>query len=107
MEDLLSVDRLLAVWYAAYGWLRLNVFVLDTAIQAGIIALTLLLAVLLSNRLKLWLARYREHRHVGRGVVIVESLALAIFWFGLVWLATTVVGLGERPNALLRTAATL
>ena len=107
MEDLLSVDRLLAVWNAVYGWLRTNVFVLDTAIQAGIIALTLLLAVLLSNRVKLWLARYREHRHVGRGVVIVESLAFAIIWFGLVWFAMTVVGLGERPNALLRTAATL
>lgn len=107
MEDLLSVDRLVAVWNAVYEWLRTNVFVLDTAIQGGIIALTLLLAVLLSNRLKMWLARYREHRHVGRGVVIVESLALAIIWFGLLWLATTVVGLGERPNALLRTAATL
>ena len=107
MEDLLSVDRLLAVWNAVYGWLRTNVFVLDTAIQAGIIALTLLLAVLLSNRVKVWLARYREHRHVGRGVVIVESLAFAITWFGLVWFAMTVVGLGERPNALLRTAATL
>jgi small-conductance mechanosensitive channel len=107
MEDLLSVDRLLAVWNAVFGWLRTNVFVLDTAIQAGVIALTLLLAVLLSNRVKVWLARYREHRHVGRGVVILESLAFAITWFGLVWVAMTVVGLGERPNALLRTAATL
>lgn len=107
MEDLLSLDRLLAVWNAVYEWLRTNVFVLDTAIQVGIVALTLLLAVLLANRLKLWLARYREHRHVGRGVVIVESLALAILWFGLLWLATTVLGLGERSNALLRTAATL
>jgi len=43
MEDLLSVDRLLAVWNAVFGWLRTNVFVLDTAIQAGVIALTLLL----------------------------------------------------------------
>jgi len=82
MEDLLSVDRLLAVWNAVFGWLRTNVFVLDTAIQAGVIALTLLLAVLLSNRVKVWLARYREHRHVGRGVVILESLAFAITWFG-------------------------
>jgi small-conductance mechanosensitive channel len=107
MEDLLSLDRLLAVWNVVYEWLRTNVFVLDTAIQGGIVALTLLLAVLLASRLKLWLARYREHRHVGRGVVIVESLAFAILWFGLLWLSTTVLGLGERSNALLRTAATL
>ncbi|HET7608209.1 MAG TPA: mechanosensitive ion channel domain-containing protein, partial [Gammaproteobacteria bacterium] len=107
MEDLLSLDRLLAVWNAVYGWLRANVFVLDTAIQVGIVALTLLLAVLLAKRLRVWLARYRDHRHVGRGVVIVESLALAIIWFGLLWIATTIVGLGERPNGLLRTAATL
>jgi small-conductance mechanosensitive channel len=107
MEDLLSFDRLIAVWNVVYGWLLTNVFVLDNAIQVGIVALALLLAMLLANRLKLWLARYRDHRHVGRGVVIVESLALAIAWFGLLWLATTIVGFGERPNALLRTAATL
>jgi len=107
MEELLSVDRLLMVWNAVYEWLRTNVFVLDNAIQVGVVALMLLVALVLAKRLKIWLARYREHRHVGRGVVIVESLALAILWFGLLWLATTVVGLGERPNALLRTAATL
>jgi len=107
MEELLSVDRLLMVWNAVYEWLRTNVFVLDNAIQVGVVALMLLVAVVLAKRLKIWLARYREHRHVGRGVVIVESLAFAILWFGLLWLATTVVGLGERPNGLLRTAATL
>jgi small-conductance mechanosensitive channel len=107
MEELLSVDRLLMVWNAIYGWLQTNVFVLDNAIQVGVIALMLLVALVLAKRLKIWLARYREHRHVGRGVAIVESLALAILWFGLLWLATTVVGLGERPNGLLRTAATL
>ena len=52
MEDLLSLDRLLAVWNAVYGWLRANVFVLDTAIQLGLVALTLLLAVLLAKRLR-------------------------------------------------------
>src|SRR5689334_5559271 len=107
MEELLSVDRLLMVWNAVYEWLRTNVFVLDNAIQVGVVALMLLVAVVLAKRLKIWLARYREHRHVGRGVVIVVSLAFAILWFGLLWLATTVVGLGERPNGLLRTAATL
>jgi small-conductance mechanosensitive channel len=107
MEDLLSLDRLLAVWNAAYGWLRTNVFVLDNAIQVGVIVLVLVVALLLAKRLKPWLARYRDHRHVGRGVVIVESLAFAIIWFGLLWFSMALVGLGERPNALLRTAATL
>jgi small-conductance mechanosensitive channel len=107
MEDLLSLDRLLAVWNAAYGWLRTNVFVLDNAVQVGVIALVLVVALVLAKRLKPWLARYRDHRHVGRGVVIVESLAFAIIWFGLLWFSMALVGIGERPNALLRTAATL
>ena len=98
MEDLLSVDRLLAVWNVVFGWLRTNVFVLDTAIQAGVIALTLLLAVLLSNRAKVWLARYREHRHVGRGVVILESLTFAITWFGLVWVADRFRGFSDEAQ---------
>jgi small-conductance mechanosensitive channel len=107
MEELLSVDRLLAVWAAVYGWLRTNVFVLDNAIQVGLIGLMLLIAVLLAKRLRPWLGRYREHRHVGRGIVIAESLAFPIIWFMLLWLATTVIGLGEQPNGLLSTAATL
>ena len=39
MEDLLSVDRLLAVWNIVYEWLRTNVFVLDNAVQVGVIVL--------------------------------------------------------------------
>jgi small-conductance mechanosensitive channel len=107
MEDLLSVDRLLTVWNAVYLWLRTNVFVIDVAVQVGIIGLTLLLAVLLAKRLKLWLARYRDHRSVGRGVLIAEPLAFPVIWFALLWLSTTVVGFGEQANGLLSTAATL
>jgi len=107
MEDLLSLDRLLAVWNAVYGWLRTNVFVVDNAVQVGVIALMLVVALVLAKRLKPWLARYRDHRHVGRGVVIVQSLAFAMIWFGLLWFSMALVGLGERPNALLRTVATL
>jgi small-conductance mechanosensitive channel len=107
MEDLLSLDRLLAVWNAVYGWLRTNVFVLDNAVQVGVIALMLVVALVLARRLKPWLARYRDHRQVGRGVVIVESLAFAVIWFLLLWFSMALVGLGGRPNAILRTIATL
>jgi small-conductance mechanosensitive channel len=107
MEELLSADRLLALWSTVYGWLLTNVFVLGNAVQAGLVALTLLLAVLIARRLNPWLARYREHRHVGRGVVIAESLAMSVVWLALLWLAMTVLGLSEQPNALLRTGVTL
>jgi small-conductance mechanosensitive channel len=107
MEDLLSVDRLLAVWNAVYLWLSTNVFAVDVAVQAGIIGLTLLIAVLLAKRLRAWLARYRDYRNVGRGVLIAEPLAFPVIWFALLWLATAVVGFGEQPNGLLSTAATL
>ena len=107
MEGLLSVDRLLAVWNAVYLWLRTNVFVLDNAVQVGVIVLMLLVAMVFAKRLKPWLERYRDHRLVGRGIVIVEAVAFPIMWFALLWISMTVVGFGERPNGLLRTAATL
>jgi small-conductance mechanosensitive channel len=107
MEELLSVDRLLAVWTTVYGWLLTNVLVLDNAVQAAVGGFALLLAMLLAKQFKPWLARYRDHRHVGRGVLIVEYLAMPVIWLALLWLAMTVVGLGERPNGLLRTAVTL
>lgn len=107
MEELLSAERLFAVWDTVYGWLLTNVLVLDVAVQAGIVGLTLLLAVLVARRFRPWLARYREYRNVGRGVVIAEQLALSVIWLALLWLAMAVVGLGEQPSGLLRTALTL
>jgi small-conductance mechanosensitive channel len=107
MEGLLSADRLLAIWNSVYTWMLTNVFVLGNAVQAGLVALTLLLAMLLGKRLRPWLGRYREHRHVGRGIVMVESLALPVVWLVLLWLAMTVLALSEQPSALLRTGVTL
>ncbi len=107
MEGLLSPDRMLAVWNAVNAWLITNVFVLDNAVQAAIIGLTLLLALLTAKRLKPWLARYREHRHVGRGVAIADFLATPAIWLPLLWLAMAGFGLSDRPNGLLRTVVTL
>jgi small-conductance mechanosensitive channel len=107
MEELFSADRLLAIWNSVYGWLLTNVFVLDNAVQAALVGLTLLLAMLFARRFTPWLARYRDHRQVGRGVVIAEYLAMPAVWLALLWLALTVMGLSERPNGLLRTAITL
>jgi small-conductance mechanosensitive channel len=107
MEQLFSADGLLAIWNSVYGWLTTNVFVLDNAVQAAVIGLTLVLAMLFVRRFTPWLARYREHRHVGRGVVIAEYLAMPIVWLALLWLAMTILGLSERPNGLLRTTVTL
>jgi small-conductance mechanosensitive channel len=107
MEELFSADRLLAIWNSVYGWLLTNVFVLDNAVQAALVGLTLLLAMLFARRFTPWLARYRDHRQVGRGVVIAEYLAMPAVWLALLWLALTVMRLSERPNGLLRTAITL
>jgi small-conductance mechanosensitive channel len=107
MEGLFSAERLLAVWNTVYAWLLTNVLVLDNAMQAALLALTLLLATLAAKRLGLWLARYRDHRQAGRGVVIAESVALPVVWLALLWLALTVMGLSERATGLLRTAITL
>jgi len=107
MEELFSADRLLAIWNSVRGWLLTNVFVLDNAVQAALVGLTLLLAMLFARRFTPWLARYRDHRQVGRGVVIAEYLAMPAVWLALLWLALTVMGLSERPNGFLRTVVTL
>ena len=107
MEELFSADRLLAVWNTVYGWLLTNVLVLDNAVQGGVVILTLLLAVLLARRVRPWLARYREHRNVGRGVIIAETMTMPVLWLALLWLSMTVAGATNRPNGLLGTVATL
>ena len=107
MEGLLSADRLRALWDTVYGWLLTNVLVLDTAVQVVVVGLTLLLAMLFAKRVKPWLARYRDHRSVGRGVAMAESSAPSVIWLALIWLAMTVMGASSRPNALLSTAFTL
>ena len=107
MEELFSADRLLAIWNAFYGWLLTNVLVLDNAVQVAIVGLTLLLALLFAQRFKPWLARYRDHRSIGRGVVISEAMALSVIWLVLVWLAMVIVGGAGKPNGLLSTALTL
>jgi small-conductance mechanosensitive channel len=107
MDGLLSVERLLALWNSAYAWLLTNVFVVSIAVQAGLIALTLLLAVLIGRPLKPRFARFREHRTFGRGVVLAEYLATPVVWLALLWLGMTALGLSERPTGLLRTIVTL
>ena len=107
MEELFSAERWVAVWNTVYAWLLTNVLVLDNAVQAAVIGLSLLLAMLFAKRLRPWLARYRDHRHVGRGVIIAESLAMPVVWLVLLWLAMAVLGLSDRPIGLLRTAITL
>ena len=108
MEGLLSADRLRALWDTVYGWLLTNVLVLDNAVQVVVVGLTLLLAMLFAKRFKPWLARYRDHRSVGRGVAIAESLASSVIWLALIWLAMTVIG-REQPTecAAAATAFTL
>ncbi len=107
MEELFSADRLFAMWDVVYGWLLTNVLVLDNAVQVAIVALTLLLALLFAQRVRPWLARYREHRVAGRGVLIAQSLALSVIWLVLLWLAVVIVASAERPSGLLSTATTL
>jgi small-conductance mechanosensitive channel len=107
MEELFSADRLFALWDNVYGWLLTNVLVLETAVQVAIVGLTLLLALLLAQRVKPWLARYKEHRSVGRGAVIAQSLALSVMWLALMWLAMAIVGGTGQPSGLLSTALTL
>ena len=107
MEELFTVERLLALWNTAYAWLLANVLVLDNAAQAAVVGLTLALAALFSKRLKPWLERYTGHRQIGRGVVIVQSLATPISWLVLLWIAITAFAASGRPAGLLDTSFTL
>jgi small-conductance mechanosensitive channel len=104
MEQLFTVERLLALWNTAYAWLLANVLVVDNAAQAAVVGLTLALAALFSKRLKPWLERFTTHRQVGRAVVIVQSLGTPIIWLALLWMAFTVFAATGRPAGLLNTS---
>src|SRR5512134_289097 len=107
MENLLSAERFLALWSTAYQWVLANVFVIDNAVQLGLVALTFAVAALLSRQLLPRLERLRTHVSIGRGVQLLTPLMLSALWLLLLWLAISVATTMERPRGLMSTTATL
>jgi small-conductance mechanosensitive channel len=107
MENLLTPERLLALWNRIYEWILANVFVIDNAAQLAAIAVTFGIAALLTRRLVPWLDRYTTHVHAGRIVVLGLPLVLPVIWLALQWLSISVATTLGWPRAVLSTAVTL
>jgi small-conductance mechanosensitive channel len=107
MENLFSVDQLLALLNAGYAWVLANVFVVATVTQIAVVAGTLVVAALVSRRARPWLERHQTHPQVGRSVQIVLPILFSLLWLVLLWLAISgATALGE-PRGVTTTAATL
>ncbi|HZL93023.1 MAG TPA: mechanosensitive ion channel domain-containing protein [Vicinamibacterales bacterium] len=107
MENLLSAERFLALWNTAYQWVLANVFVIDNAVQLGLVALTFAVAALLSRQLLPRLERLRTHVSIGRGVQLLTPLMLSGVWLLLLWFAISVATTMGRARGLMSTTATL
>lgn len=107
MEGLFSAERFLALLGELRVWLLERVLTPDTVIQVAVIALTLVLAALLRRRLGGFVARYEPPTQVRRVAQIVTELALPLVWLALLALAISAASLVDRPDRLIRIAATL
>ena len=107
METLFSRDHLLALWTAAYEWLRTDVFRFDNALQLAIVLATLGAALLIAGRCLPWLERYRARAGDGRIWQIAAPLLLPTVWLVLLCLALSIGTALDRPRLLISTTATL
>src|SRR5512139_2171150 len=105
--ETLSLDNLFALWTAAYGWLRNDVFGFDNALQVAIVVTTLGAALLISRRCVSWLDRHRAQSGAGRGWQIAAPLVLPAAWLLLLWLALSIGTALDRPRLVISTTATL
>ena len=107
MDTPLSADQLLALWAAAYEWLRNDILKFDNALQLAIVATTLGAALLISRRCLTWLNRYRARWGAGRSWKIALPLVLPTTWLLLLWVALSIGTALDRPRLLISTTATL
>jgi len=107
METLFSRDQLLALWTAAYEWLRTDVFRFDNALQFAIVVATLGAALLIAGRCAPWVDKFRARSGDARVWQIAVPLLLPTIWLVLLCLALSIGTALGRPRLLLSTTATL
>ena len=107
MDGLFSAERFLALLGEMRVWLLENVLAPDNVVQLAVIALALGLAALLRRRLGGFVARYEPPAQIRRLAGIATELALPLIWLALLALAISAASLVDRPDRLIRIAATL
>lgn len=107
MEVLFSYSTWLAYWNRIVDWMSVNVFVIDNAVQLGVSALALLIAVLVSRRLAPWLDSLDSENGAGRVARIVSPLLMPLVWFLLQWLSVSAASTMGWPNRVLVSIAGL
>lgn len=107
MDELFSYSTWLAYWDRFVDWLFANVFVLESAVQLGISALSLLIAILIARRVEPWLSSLDVDNGLRRVARIVAPLLMPLVWFLLQWLCISAASTMGWPNRLLASIAGL
>jgi small-conductance mechanosensitive channel len=107
MEEMLSAERFAALFATVRDWVLANVLVRDHALQLLVIGATLAIAALVRRRVAGRLPHYANNtaaHRLARGIV---ELAMPLLWLAFLWVGISVSALVDRPDALMRVAATL
>ncbi|MGD2168134.1 MAG: mechanosensitive ion channel [Gammaproteobacteria bacterium] len=107
MEELFSYSAWVAYWNSFVEWLSGNVFVVDNAVQLGVTALALLIAVLVSRRISPWLKSLDGNNALRRVARIVAPLLMPLIWFLIQWVSVSAASTMDWPNRLLASVAGL
>lgn len=107
MEELFSYSTWIAYWNRFIEWLSANVFVIDNAVQLGVSAVALLIAVLLARRLAPWLESIDADSGMRRVARIIAPLLMPLCWFLLQWLSVSAASTMGWPNRVLGSVAGL
>jgi small-conductance mechanosensitive channel len=107
VDEIFSYTAYMEFWDGVVEWFRANVFVLENAIQVGLTIATLLMAVLITRRVRPLLGRLESEDGYRRVVRLVSPLLLALIWLILQWIAMSAVNSLDRPTRVLESVATL
>jgi small-conductance mechanosensitive channel len=107
VEELFSYSTWTEYWNRFTEWLSANVFVVDNAVQLGVSALVLLVAVLIARRGVPWLDSLDASHGLKRVARIISPLLMPLVWFLLQWLSVSAASTMEWPNRVLVSIAGL
>lgn len=111
MQKLIDVSTLTDFYNQALAWLMTDVLVFSTLVQAIVVVIALVVALLCARPLRAWLDTALE-RHAARtygtkALRAVRLVSVPLLWLGWVWVGVFIARGAEWPLQLLKSAGSL
>jgi small-conductance mechanosensitive channel len=111
MQTLLDVGAITEFYHQALTWLMTKVLVFSTLIQAIVVVLALIVALVCTRPLRAWLRgaleRHDEHLYRARALRALRLVAMPLLWLGFLWIGVFVAHGAEWPLHLLKSVGSL